>query len=113
MDILINILVLLHLVGFAAMFGGAFTQMKGPKRVINPAILHGTLTQVVTGLALVGIHEATDGAVNHAKIAVKSVVLIAILVLVLMNRKKDNVAPGAFFGILGLTFLNAAIAKLW
>ncbi len=113
MDIVLNILVLLHLVGFAAMFGGAFTQMKGPKRVINPAILHGTITQVVTGLALVGIHEATDGELNHIKIAVKSVVLIVILVLVLINRKKDNVPAGMFFGILGLTLLNAAIAVLW
>ncbi len=30
MDFLYNIFVLLHFVGFAALFGGAFVQMKGP-----------------------------------------------------------------------------------
>ena len=113
MDIVANVLVLLHLVGFAALFGGAFVQLKGPTRVINPAMFHGALTQVVTGLLLVGMLEMGDGPVNHAKLAVKSVVLVAILVLVLINRKKEGVAPGPFFAVLGLTLLNAGIAVFW
>ena len=113
MQFLIHALVLLHLVGFAALFGGAFVQMKGPTRVINPAILHGALTQLVTGLLLVGVFEMGDADVNHAKIAVKSIVLIVIFVLVLLNRKKESVAPGPFFAILGLTLLNAGIAVFW
>lgn len=113
MDFVINLLVLLHLVGFAAMFGGAFVQMKGPTRVINPAIFHGALTQFVTGLLLVGLREMGGGDLNHIKIAVKLVVLIVIFVLVMVNRKKDNVAPGQFWGIFGLTLLNAGIAVFW
>ncbi|WP_408647135.1 hypothetical protein [Tessaracoccus coleopterorum] len=113
MEIVIQVLVLLHLVGFAALFGGAFVQLKGPDRVINPAILHGTLTQVVSGLLLVGAHEMSDGEVNNMKIGVKTLVLIAILVLVLINRKKGNVPSGQFFTILGLTLLNAGIAVFW
>ena len=112
MEIVANVLVLLHLVGFAALFGGAFVQLKGPTRVINPAMFHGALTQVVTGLLLVGMLEMGDGPVN-AKLAVKSVVLVAILVLVLINRKKEGVAPGPFFAVLGLTLLNAGIAVFW
>lgn len=113
MEIVQHALVLLHLVGFAALFGGAFVQVKGPQRVINPAILHGALTQVVSGLLLVGMLEMGSDPVNHAKIAVKSTVLVVILVLVLLNRKKDSVAAGPFFTILALTLLNAGIAVFW
>lgn len=113
MEIVFHILVLLHLVGFAALFGGAFVQVKGPDRVINPAILHGALTQLVTGLLLVGMLEMGTQPVNHAKIAVKTVVLIVIFVLVLLNRKKKNVPAGPFFSILALALLNAGVAVFW
>lgn len=113
MEIVHNILVLLHFVGFAALFGGAFVQMKGSKRVINPAMFHGALTQLVTGLLLVGLAEMGDGDLNHMKIGVKSLVLIVIFVLVLMNRKKENAPAGAFWGIFALTLLNAGIAVFW
>ncbi len=113
MDFLHSLLVLLHLVGFAALFGGAFVQLKASPRVVNRAMLHGAYTQVVTGLLLVGIAEMGDGSVNHAKIAVKTLVLAAILVLVLINRKRDAVPNGAFWAIFGLTLANAAVAVFW
>lgn len=113
MVIVHHLLVLIHLVGFAALFGGAFVQLKGPKRVVNPAILHGALTQLVSGLLLVGLAEMGDGPVNHAKIAVKTLVLVVIFVLVLMNRKKDDIPAGQFWAILALTLANAGIAVFW
>ena len=47
------------------------------------------------------------------KLGTKFLVLVVITVLVLMNRKKENVANGAFWAICGLTLTNAAIAVLW
>lgn len=115
MDILFNILLFLHLVGFASLFGGAFVQMKGPNRVINPAIFHGALTQLLTGILLVGVKEMGDigNPVNNIKIGVKLLVLIAIFVMVFINRKKDNVPAGQFWAILALTLINAGIAVFW
>lgn len=113
MQFLYSLLLLLHLVGFAALFGGAFVQIKAPARVINKAMLHGAITQAVTGLLLVGVMEMDGATVNHVKILVKTLVLVAIVVLVLINRKRDDVAPGAFFGVLGLTLVNAALAVFW
>lgn len=115
MNILFNILLFLHLVGFASLFGGAFVQMKGPNRVINPAIFHGALTQLVTGILLVGVKEMGDigNPVNNIKIGVKLLVLIAIFVMVFINRKKDNVPAGQFWAILALTLINAGIAVFW
>lgn len=112
-DITYNIFVLLHFVGFAALFGGAFTQVKGPKRIVNPAMFHGALTQLVTGIVLVVMGEFSDYDVNHMKIGIKLLVLIVIMVLVLMNRKKTNVPNGTFWAIFGLTLANAAIAVFW
>ncbi|MCG6568744.1 hypothetical protein [Tessaracoccus sp. ZS01] len=113
MEIVHGIFFLLHLIGFAALFGGAFVQLKGPHRMVNPAMFHGALTMLISGLALVGILEMGDGHVNNIKIGIKLLVLIAIFVLVLINRKKGQVAPGHFWGIFALTLLNAGIAVFW
>lgn len=113
MDILYNVFVLLHLIGFAALFGGAFTQLKGPTRIVNAAMFHGALTQLVSGIVLLGLQEMGDGEVNHIKLGVKFVVLVLIMVLVIMNRKKSAAPDGAFWGIFSLTLLNAALAVFW
>ena len=57
MELIHDLLVLLHLVGFAALFGGAFVQVKGPSRAVNAAMVHGVLTQLITGLLLVGLAD--------------------------------------------------------
>ncbi len=113
MDIVYTVFVFLHLIGFAALFGGAFTQLKGPKRVVNPAMLHGALTQLVTGVVLLGLQEMGDDPVNHMKLGIKFLVLVVIMVLVLLNRKKVSVPDGAFWGIFVLTLANVAIAVFW
>lgn len=113
MEIARDVFLLLHLVGFAALFGGAFVQMKGPNRVVNPAMFHGALTQLVSGLVLVGLAEMGDGSPNHMKIGIKLLVLIVIMVLVFINRKKEKVADGPFWGIFALTLINAGIAVFW
>ena len=113
MDLARDVLVFLHFIGLAAVFGGLFTQLKSRPRVVNNAVLHGILTQLVTGLALVGLAEADDGDVNHAKIGVKLVVALVIAGLVLANRKKAALTDGIFFALLGLTTLNIAVAVFW
>lgn len=114
MELLHDLVLLLHLIGFAALFGGAFVQLKASPRVINNGMWHGALTMLVTGLLLVGINEmSSDHPVNHVKVGIKLLVLIVVFVLVLMNRRKDGLGDGAFWGIFGLTLLNAAIAVLW
>lgn len=111
MDILRLILLLVHLVGFAALFGGAFVQLKGPKRVINPAMWHGVLTMLVTGILITMVLEFGPGdPPNHMKIGIKMLVTVAVFVMVLLERRKERVSDGMFWGIFGLTLLNAAVA---
>ncbi|MBB1514083.1 hypothetical protein [Tessaracoccus sp. MC1627] len=110
MELIHDVLVLLHFVGFAALFGGAFVQVKGPSRAVNAAMVHGVLTQLVTGLLLVGLAEMGDGEVNHLKVGIKLAVVVVIAVFVFMNRKKETLSDGQFWGILGLTLLNVVVA---
>jgi hypothetical protein len=113
MDILRLVLVFLHLIGFASLFGGLFVQLRAKPRVVNNAMLHGVITAVVTGLLLVGVLEASDAGVDNVKIGVKSVVGLVILVLVVANRKKAALPGGLYVGLLALTLLNVALAVFW
>jgi hypothetical protein len=76
-------------------------------------MLHGSLTQVVTGLALVGVLEAEEAEVDNAKIAVKFALAMVIALLVFVNRKKSTVPDGLYFGLLGLSVLTVGVAVFW
>ena len=113
MDLARDIFLFLHFIGLASVFGGLFAQLKSDPRVVNNAVLHGIITQLVTGLALVGLAEADGDDVDHAKIGVKLVVALVIGVLVLVNRKKPAISNAVFMTLLGLTTLNIAVAVFW
>ncbi len=116
MEIVKGILLVLHIIGFGAVFGSTLAQLtnvkKGTAKVAN-GILHGALLLLVTGLALVGMVYATGGSPDNAKIGVKLLVLIALFVVVLVTRKKEPVSGGVLGAIAGLAVLNVAIAVLW
>ncbi|MGW1027142.1 hypothetical protein ACWD4J_26190 [Streptomyces sp. NPDC002577] len=116
MDVLIHLFVGLHIIGIASLLGGFLTQMKamgqGTAR-FSPAMLHGALTMLVTGVILVGLNQADDHPVNNIKIGVKLALLIVILGLVYVKRDEETVDKRAF-GLVGLaTMANVFIAVLW
>ncbi len=114
MDIIRNILLVLHFVGLASILGGALVQLmaKGTKRV-TAAIMHGSWLQLITGLGLVGVIEMGAGHVDNSKIAVKLVVLIVITVIAFINRKRDHVASWIIPSITTLTLANIVVAVFW
>ncbi|MEU6881303.1 hypothetical protein [Streptomyces sp. NPDC046712] len=116
MDVLINVFVALHIIGIGALLGGFLTQMKamgaGTARFV-PAMLHGALTMLITGVALVGLNQADDQTVNNVKIGVKLAVLVVILALVYVKRDEETVDKGLFGAVGGLTVANIFIATLW
>lgn len=116
MDLLIHFFVGLHIIGIASLLGGFLTQMKamgqGTARFV-PAMLHGALTMLVTGVVLVGLNQADDQTVNNIKIGVKLALLIVILGLVYVKRDDEKVDKG-LFGLVGLlTTTDIFIAVLW
>ena len=113
MDVLRNLLLVVHLLGFAALFGGAIVQLRDEVKVVNSAMLFGALTQVVTGLLLVGVLEGQNAEVNHAQVGVKLGVGLVVAVLCWANRSKERVPGGLFYGMVLLTVGNVAIAVFW
>lgn len=117
MDILRIILLILHFVGLAMLFGGFLVQQKaiaaGEGKVL-PIMWRGALTQLVTGLLLVATIQLGDlSDLNNVKIAVKLLVAIVITVLVLVYRKKDPAPSWALWTTGVLTFANIVAAVAW
>ena len=120
-EILRNSLIVLHFIGFAAVFGAFMTQMKamgqGVAKVV-PAMVHGAWTLLATGILLVGVREwmaVMEWApeLNHMKIGIKSLVLTVLIVLILVNKKKDSVKAPVFGAIGLLALLNVVLAVFW
>lgn len=101
-----------HLIGFAMLLGGAIAQYLSAKLRINSTMFWGSVVQVVTGV-LLSAPLGREEELNYAKIGVKAVIAILIFIAVFVVRKKDVIAKGHFFGIVGMTLLNAAIATFW
>lgn len=113
MEILRDVLVILHFIGLASLLGGFLVQMKPRTKVINAAMVHGVLTQLVTGIALVGLAEASDADVDHVKVAVKLLVAVVIAVLVFMHRRKSAVSVPVWAALGVLTVANIVVAVVW
>ncbi len=114
-------LIVLHFIGMAALLGGFMTQMKamgaGTAKII-PAMVHGSWTVFAAGLLLVGLAEyrvamGADFEINHMKIGVKTVVALVILILVMVNRKKESLKAPVFGAIGALTLTNLVLAVFW
>ena len=116
MEILRNVLLILHIVGFAGIIAGVFMQIPAAKKgtaQIGGAILHSSLLMLVTGLGLVGMIYARGGEPDNLKIAAKSAVLIVILALAIIGKRRERVG-GAFLGTIGaLAVLNVIFAVAW
>lgn len=108
------ILLFVHILGWAALFGGLVVQGRDEAKRVNAAMRDGVGTAFLSGLALVGVLEAGDfPAPDHAKIAVKLVIGLVLLVLVMANLRKERIPQGLWAGLLVLTAANIAVAVFW
>lgn len=104
----------LHLLGFAAIFGGWLVSLLKRKYDFNAAMLYGAATQLATGIVLYGLASA-DGDANHAKLGVKFLfaLLLAVMIAVPIWKKREKVAAGHFFATGALIAATAAVAVFW
>jgi len=112
METLFDIVLVLHFIGLAALLGSFLVQMKPPRR-ITPGFVHGSLTMLITGIAMVGLMYPLDWEPDNAKIGVKLAVLVVITGLVFFNRKSEKISTGLWASIGGLTILNIVLAVFW
>ncbi|MFT4235219.1 MAG: Fe-S protein [Microbacterium sp.] len=116
MEILRHVVVLIHLVGFAVLFGGWVVEVLNKKHRITPAMDYGLLIALVAGLALAA-PWGLDGDLNYAKLGTKLVIVViigALLGIGSARQKREGAAPAILFWLPGLLALaNAGIAVIW
>lgn len=119
MSIAFSILLFLHLIGAALVFGLWVAHFK--KGIVVPGQFHAALLQVVTGFALYFIQMGNGMQLNHMMIGIKMVIALVITVAAFMGQKKykaaralgtpeagKNIALAHTVG--GLALVNIAIA---
>lgn len=112
MDILKNSFEFIHFLGLAALIGGAFVQWNAAVKQASPTMLWGARVQLITGIILLALVEMTEKQVQHAKFAVKLVVLIAILGILESSRRR-GLSSNGYWASLGLSVLNVALSLFW
>jgi hypothetical protein len=117
MELLRNVVVLLHIVGFAVTFGAWVAEAAARRFRTTRLMDYGLLVSLLTGLALSAPWPAGI-ELNYPKIGIKLVILIVTAGLTGMGnarqkRAGDAVPRPLFWSVGSLVFIAAAIAVLW
>ena len=85
------ILLIAHILGFSALIGGLLAQAGPGDKKVTGVMRDGVGTAFLAGLLLVGVLEGMDGVeVNHAKVAVKLVIGLVLLVGAAFDQARDQ-----------------------
>ncbi|MEV7609654.1 Fe-S protein [Microbacterium sp. NPDC089320] len=118
METLRHVVLFVHLIGFAVLFGAWAVQAFGGKHEFTRLMSIGMTIAAIAGLALAAPWGLPEGVeMNYAKIGTKLVVLLAIGALLgigTARQKRGAGIPPVMFWLVGiLTALNAGIAAIW
>jgi len=87
---------------------------KKSPRALNPGVLHSAATALLAGIVMVGTWSAAhDADINHTKIGIKFLVVLAILVIGYNSLRTKIFTQKTFVVMLGLTITNILLAYLW
>lgn len=116
LETLRSIVVYVHLIGFAILFGAWAVEVYNRRRKLTRLMDIGLLIAGLAGLALAAPWGLSHD-LNYVKIGVKLVVVVIIGALIgigISRERKGNAVPPAMFWSVGiLTLLNAGLAVIW
>jgi hypothetical protein len=113
MQVTHQLLVLAHLIGFAALLGGVLAQTRQTEREVTGPMLWGGWAELVTGVALVVLALVAGGSVAWVPVSVKLVTTL-FLVLVLARNRRFLSIPRGLWALIGvLTLVDAGLSVLW
>jgi len=116
MEILKGILVVIHILGAAAIIGPYLQQLRAKEHFELRWMHIGAGMQLVTGVLLVGMAYALGNgdAVDNAKITVKLLVAIVALVAVILIGKSKVGTKHIWLHVAGIAaIINVSVAVLW
>lgn len=113
MEFLYNVLLVLHFVGLALLLGAFLVQVRDPEKTVTRWMFDGALTQLVTGVAMVGI--ASAGALegekpNNTVVAIKLLVVVVITIIAFIGKRKPAPQTGLWALVGLLTLVNIIVA---
>lgn len=116
METLRGIVLLVHLVGFAILFGAWFVEVVARRVRLTRPMDYGLLIAGLAGLVLAA-PWGLSSELDYVKIGVKLAILLvigALLGIGSARQRKQGAVPPAIFWLVGiLTLTNAAVAVLW
>lgn len=116
MEILRHVVVYLHIIAFAVLFGSWLVEAVARRVQFTRLMSWGMALAAVTGLALAAPWGISYD-LNYVKLGVKLVVLLAIgaiLGIGTARQRKTGSLPTALFWSVGvLALLNAGLAVIW
>jgi hypothetical protein len=104
----------IHLLSILGVIALLIVSYKKTPRALNPGVLHSAATALVAGIVMVGTWSAAhENEINHMKVGIKFLVVLAILVVGYNSLKKKIFTDRTFTVMLGLTVTNILLAYLW
>jgi hypothetical protein len=108
-----TVVYVIHLLSVIGILSLLLHQWNKSPRTLNPGVLHASLTALLAGIVLVGLHNSVkpDEELNHIKVGIKFIFLLVILVLGYTNVKKPELPKKVWLTMIGLTLTNIVIAS--
>ena len=114
MEIVRLLLVFVHLLGMATLVAAFLVQRRtAPDGSLAGVWLAGAVTQLASGVALVGLAPLTGAEYDDIKNTVKLLVLLVIAGLVVAYRNRRHVPRQLPAALGGLVLLNVGVAVFW
>ena len=115
METVFLIAYIVHMLAILGILGLLLHQFNKSPRKLSPGVLHSAATALVAGLVLVGAYASAkpEESLNHTKVGVKLLVVLAILVISYLNLKKPELKKNIWLALIGLTLANILIAIAW
>jgi hypothetical protein len=111
MEIAKTIFVFIHILGLAALIGGALVQWNTTNKQASPTMLWGVRVQLISGLILWVLVANSEQHVQHLKFLVK-LSLTAVIAGILESSRRSLSTNG--YGVsLGVAILNVALSLFW
>ena len=103
-----------HMLAIAGILGLLLSQWKKSPRKLSAGVMHSAATALLAGLVMVGTYSSAkpDETLDHTKVGIKLLVVLAILVISYMNAKKSELKKNTWLTLIGLTVLNILIATV-
>lgn len=117
-DVVGNLVLVIHLLGMAALVGGWLSlRLEPTSSRLMAVMVWGARLQIITGLALVGLLVAADDPINHMKVGVKFLVALGATACAEISagraRRGQPINQTLRDAAGGLGILNVLIAALW